>query len=337
MALLPSRSVSQTEVDENVMRDVFEKIATPFKRGIVYRHPDSTTMTDSPSIYRWRRGWRMSYIVFDGRGYETWLAESRDLLHWTTLGKVLSFTDTGWDAHQKAGYMALLDPDWGGTHRLGKYQGRYWMSYLGGSVKGYEAGRLATGMAWTENAGLPTEWKRLTRPVLSSYDKDSHAFDNRTIYKSTVLEIPGNPTGKRFLMFYNAKGDTAKYESICLAVSDDMEHWERYGQTPLISRFEKGSISGDAQVVRMGKLYVMFYFGAFWKDRKGAFERFACSYDLVHWTDWKGESLIEPSEPYDRTYAHKPCVVKWRGVVYHFYNAVGDSGRVIALATSKPL
>lgn len=337
MAFLPSRSVSQTEVDDNVMQYVFEKIATPFKQGIVYRHPDSTTMTDSPSIYRWKRGWRMSYIVFDGRGYETWLAESRDLLHWTTLGKILSFTDTGWDAHQKAGYMALLDPRWGGSHRPKKYLGRYWMSYLGGSVKGYEAGRLGTGMAWTENAGLPTEWKRLTRPVLSSYDNDSHAFDNRTIYKSTVLEIPGNPTGKPFLMFYNAKGDTAKYESICLAASDDMVHWERHGNMPLISRFEKGSICGDAQVVRKGRLYVMFYFGAFWKDRKGAFERFACSYDLIHWTDWKGQSLIEPSEPYDRTYAHKPFVVRWKGMVYHFYNAVGDSGRVIALATSKPM
>jgi hypothetical protein len=30
-------------------------------------------------------------------------------------------------------------------------------------------------------------------------------------------------------------------------------------------------------------------------------------------------------------------VLKYRGVVYHFYCAVGDQGRVIALATSKDL
>jgi len=30
-------------------------------------------------------------------------------------------------------------------------------------------------------------------------------------------------------------------------------------------------------------------------------------------------------------------VIKWNGVVYHFYNAVGSNGRVIALATSKDL
>ena len=77
----------------------------------------------------------------------------------------------------------------------------------------------------------------------------------------------------------------------------------------------------------------MFYFGAFWKP--GAFERFACSYDLIHWTDWDGEDLVAPSEDYDREYAHKPWVVKWNGVVYHFYNAVGSRGRVIALATSR--
>ena len=47
--------------------------------------------------------------------------------------------------------------------------------------------------------------------------------------------------------------------------------------------------------------------------------------------------LIAPSEPYDETYAHKPWLVKHDGIVYHFYCAVGDQGRVIALATSKDL
>jgi len=29
--------------------------------------------------------------------------------------------------------------------------------------------------------------------------------------------------------------------------------------------------------------------------------------------------------------------VKWKGTVYHFYCAVGDQGRVIAVATSRDL
>ena len=94
-------------------------------------------------------------------------------------------------------------------------------------------------------------------------------------------------------------------------------------------------ISGDPQITRIGDVWVMFYFGAFWKPK--AFDTFACSHDLVHWTRWTGPHLVEPSEPWDQEYAHKPWVVKHDGIVYHFYNAVGNQGRVIALATSKDL
>ena len=137
-------------------------------------------------------------------------------------------------------------------------------------------------------------------------------------------------------MYYNAKGEKeqkADFESIGMAGSNDMIHWNRLGEEPVITR-GKG-ICGDAQIVKIDDVYVMFYFGAFWKP--GAFERFACSYDLVNWTDWEGEDLISPSEDYDKTYAHKPWVINWNGVVYHFYNAVGNNGRVIALATSEDL
>jgi hypothetical protein len=82
----------------------------------------------------------------------------------------------------------------------------------------------------------------------------------------------------------------------------------------------------------------MFYFGAFWKDRKGSFNRFAASYNLTDWTDWNGDNLVESSENYDNLYAHKSYVVKHKGVVYHFYCAVNkDDQRGIAIATSKDL
>ena len=47
------------------------------------------------------------------------------------------------------------------------------------------------------------------------------------------------------------------------------------------------------------------------------------------------KDLIFPTEPYDSRFAHKSCVVRWKGVTYHFYCAVSDDGtRGIALATS---
>jgi len=81
---------------------------------------------------------------------------------------------------------------------------------------------------------------------------------------------------------------------------------------------------------------VMFYFGAFWKARETeAFNRFACSYDLINWTDWNGADLIRSSIDIDKKYAHKSFVLKHDGVVYHFYCAVDEKdNRGIALATS---
>lgn len=84
---------------------------------------------------------------FDGKGYESWLAESADLLHWKTLGRIMSFTDGTWDATQKAGYIALQDTEWGGRNAPEPFEGYYWMSYIGGSATGYEAGKLGIGIA----------------------------------------------------------------------------------------------------------------------------------------------------------------------------------------------
>ncbi len=320
-------------VPEDIMIGIYEEIKTPFKYGIVLKHPDTTKLVDSPTIFRAGNKWFMSYIVFDGKGYETWLAECENLLDWHTKEKLLSFTEDTWDANQKAGYMALVDIEWGGKYEVGTYDGKYWMSYLGGASEGYEKGILGVGMANSGSLGKSGIWTRLPKPVLLPGDDDARWFENDKIYKSSIIYDHEQLTGYPFVMYYNAKGDTANYESIGMAVSNDMKQWQRLGSGPVITR-QKG-ICGDAQIAKIGEVYVMFYFGAFWKS--GAFDRFACSYDLVNWTDWQGDDLIAPSKDYDRKYAHKPWVIKWNGIVYHFYNAVGSDGRVIALATSIDL
>lgn len=324
---------TQKLVTQAVMKTVFDEIKTPYKYGVVFKHPDSTKLVDSPTIFRENNQWYMTYIVFDGKGYETWLAESSNLLDWKTKGKLLSFTQNTWDANQKAAYMSLVDTEWEGSYAVEKFKNKYWMSYLGGNTQGYEAGVLGVGVANHSKLTEVNEWKPLPQPVLKANDENVRWFENKTIYKSLVIHDKKQLTGHPFVMYYNAKGDTANYESIGMAVSDDMISWQRIGKNPVITR-HKG-ICGDAQIAKINEVYVMFYFGAFWK--KGAFERFACSYDLQNWTDWQGEDLIASSEKYDETYAHKPWVIKWNGVVYHFYNAVGKQGRVIALATSKDL
>ncbi|MDR3366892.1 MAG: glycosylase [Prevotellaceae bacterium] len=331
-------------VPEAVMKAVYEEVKTPYKYGLVMLPEDSSKKLDCPTVFYGDSAWYMSYVVFDGSGYETWLARSGNLLEWKTLGRLLSFTPDGWDARQKAGYLALQDYAWGGSYALQTFDGRRWMSYFGGDAEGYEAGALSIGMACTgDSATVPHEWQRLPNPVLTPADADVRWWENRKLYKSTVIWDKEKTTGYPFVMYYNANGDTTGnkrlrwFERIGMAVSDDMRSWKRLGAEPVMAHSR--GITGDAVIQKIGDVFVMFYFGAFWEGREEeAFNSFACSYDLVRWTDWTGDMLIAPSEPYDELYAHKPCVLKHNGVVYHFYNAVDkNQRRGIALATSKDL
>ncbi|ALJ01745.1 glycosylase (plasmid) [Rufibacter tibetensis] len=338
---------AKTVVPQSEMERVYEEVKTPYKYGLVLMPSNNSKKTDCPTVFRKGNKWYMTYLVFDGRGYETWLAESKDLLNWEHKGTIMSFSKdtTLWDAHQKAGYLALQDYKWGGNYKLNKYDGKYWMSYFGGNSPGYEQGPLSIGLAYTkQDPSKVHEWQRLPKPVLTPNDPDVGWWENRNkLFKSTVIRDKDKKTGYPFVMYYNAVGDSLEnnlktrwYERIGMAVSDDMVTWKRIMKDPVVHH--PMGITGDPVIQQIGDLYVMFYFGAFWKDRKGAFNRFACSYDLVNWTDWTGENLIESSEPYDEQYAHKSFVVKHKGVVYHFYNAVNKKEqRGIAVATSKDM
>ncbi|MFN3382040.1 MAG: glycosylase, partial [Runella zeae] len=90
------------------MQEVYDEIKTPHKYGLVMIPSDNSKKLDCPTVFRKNKQWFMTYLVFDGRGYETWLAKSKNLLDWETLGKVMSFSaDTvQWDSNQKAGYVA---------------------------------------------------------------------------------------------------------------------------------------------------------------------------------------------------------------------------------------
>lgn len=325
------------------MQEIYEEVKTPFKYGLVLAPDSNSCKMDCPTVFRKANKWIMTYIVFDGKGYETHLAQSDNLLNWDLKGKILHYSDTtDWDVNQKAGYPSLISYEWEGDYAIHAYDGKYWMSYLGGEARGYEKGLLSAGMAYT--TGDPAtvhDWKRLDKPVLTSADQDARWYDNSVIYKNFVIEDHEKLTGHPFLMYYNARGDSLNpgrgAERISMAVSDDMVNWKRYGTRPLINH-HKG-ISGDAVFQKIGDIYIMFYFGAFWPGETAkAFDTFACSYDLVNWTEWTGAHLIEPSEAYDGLFAHKPWVMKHNGIVYHFYNAVDPLGnRGIALATSKEI
>lgn len=321
------------------MRDVYEEVKTPFKYGPVVRTPEGEGNVDSPSVFRHEGRWYMVYLVFRDEGYETRLQSSPDLLTWTFEGTILPFRPGAWDEKQAAGYVALQDTEWGGSAALGTYADRYWMTYLGGPEEGYEGGPLSIGVASTTDPPSPTPWERRDAPVLAPDDADARYWERSKLFKSTVIEVPRSILGARFVMYYNATG-AGGYgnESIGMAVSDDMVHWRRYLEAPVVVPEWHGvALVGDPQVVRIGDLWVMFLWHTVDTEPNGRFDSFACSADLVNWTKWRGQALTSSTESWDFDQATKPWVVKHDGVVYHFYNAQGDGTQYIGLATSVDL
>jgi len=344
--LLNSAAFSQISLPtDQEMAAVYELVKTPHKVGLVLEGDSAHHKVDCPTVFKRGKRWYMTYLVFDGRGYETWLAQSKDLVQWKKRGKLFGWADsTRWDGHQRAGYPSLIETAWGGSYRWKKASGKYWLSYFGGSTRGYEAGDLSVGMASSKKAPHKLgNWKSSDAPVLSAKDSNTGWWENKKIFKSSVIYAPGNATGYPYLMFYNANGDSAInqlstrwYERIGMAASENMHSWHRLFSQPLVHH--PMGITGDGVIQKIDSLWVMFYFGAFWKGRKDAFNRFACSYDLIHWRDWNGEDLIQSSEPYDARFAHKSYVLQHKGIVFHFYCAVdAKDHRAIALATSQPV
>ena len=343
---------AQREVPQERMEQIYEEVKTPYKYGLAVAPADNYHKIDCPTVFRQGDKWLMTYVVYngkggtDGRGYETWIAESDNLLEWRTLGRVLSYRDGKWDCNQRGGFPALPDMEWGGSYELQTYKGRHWMTYIGGEGTGYEAVKapLYVGLAWTKgDISTAHEWESMDKPILSIHDKDAQWWEKLTQYKSTVYWDKDKTLGAPFVMYYNAGGrhpeTDLKGERVGIALSKDMKTWKRYSGNPVFAHEADGTITGDAHIQKMGDVYVMFYFSAFEPSRKyKAFNTFAASYDLVNWTDWKGADLIIPSKNYDELFAHKSYVVKHDGVVYHFYCAVNNAEqRGIAIATSKSM
>ena len=361
MIIATSVAISQT-VEPSRMQAIYEAASTPWKYGLVVAPQSNYLKYDCPTVFREGGRWCMTFVCYDGkdgtdgRGYTTWLAHSDDLLHWEVKGKVLDVPPSGqqpeaWDHNQRGGFPSLVDPTWGGSYAMETYKGRHWMTYIGGSGTGYEAVNAPLDIGLASTTGDITTahpWTTLPTPLLRHDEASAQWWEQLTQYKSTIYwlkEKTWRIKGEEkypFVMFYNAGGKDPthpKGERIGIALSKDLKRWKRYAGNPVFAHDSDGTITGDAQLVRMGDVWVMFYFSAYNPTREyNAYNTFAASYDLVHWTDWEGPDLIIPSKPYDEMFAHKSWVVEHDGVVYHFYCAVNDAGqRGIALATSKHL
>ena len=325
------------------MQSIYEQIKTPYKHGAVIKWDGY--LVDSPIVFRHGDFFYMTFVRIDAScqdGYHTFLARSKNgekPLDFEVQCEIL--TDRGaWGGSQTGGYAEMQDVTFGGTNRLLPVGGTYRFGYIGGEKPGYETDPLSMGLCEASDLTDPRTYRKFPRPVLSGSDPDARRGERLTIYKPHMFYDEKQTLGHPYVCVYNAKGGSRSEnsESIFLAVSDDGNVWKRYGDAAIIPVDEcppDVGINGDPQIVLIDGHYVMLYFVL---EGAHAYNTFAVSDDLIHWTKWEGQPLIKPEYPWEDVHAHKQWVIRDGGIVFCWYCAVNSAGeRFIALATSEEI
>jgi predicted GH43/DUF377 family glycosyl hydrolase len=290
---------------------------------------------DCPFAFTANGRFHMTYVGYDGTGYQTGLATSKDLVHWDRAGLILARDPSDLITRYNIALMCILRDDaLGSSAPLKKVDGRYLGAWHAYPNAGYEAGPAVIGLAWSDDL---QHWKR-TDPILRP--EDGADWERGGLYKPYLVKSDGT-----YYLFYNAKNNVERgwIEQTGVATSKDLKTWTRYAGNPILpvgapdawdSRF-----ASDPAVVRYKKWWVMYYYGLASNGR--ARDLLALGEDPFHFTKVP-EIMIDVGPPgsIDEDYAHKPSVISHRGDLYHFYCAVGGKWpsdvRGISVARSRP-
>jgi alpha-L-fucosidase len=293
---------------------------------------------DVPTVYQipGQPGkWFMSYIGFNGQGYNSFVVESTNLVQWTNPRLAMGFGKEGEFDFGGCVIGAFLyeSYDIKAPRLLKKRDGKFWTLY-GCYAKqgGYEIDPGYEGVAGSED-GLT--WKRAKEQyILSVHESEVGEWEKDCIYQPWLVEHEG-----RFYNFYNAK--RRGVEQMGGSTSTNLLDWKRYTANPIV-RVRPGGYDSqfcsDGKVFRDGDHWVMFYFGV---NQGGAHIMAAFSRDLEHWTAHPEPLYKAGGHPggLDSQYAHKISLVHnpANDTFYLYYCAVGNKGRCIGLLTSRKL
>ncbi|WP_020580345.1 hypothetical protein [Actinopolymorpha alba] len=299
------------------------RIRTPHKVDRLLIEPSlrpgrfDSLMVDCPAVYSDQGEFLMTYVGWDGVGYQTALSRSRDLLHWEQ-GELILRRD---ERHPYRRYNAALTSIVRDNrlHSAGQViwiDGRAVGTYHAYPEPGMETGPAIIGFCTSANLTAWRDIGSILRP------EDGGAWERGGLYKSWLLRHDG-----LYYCFYNAKDRTEGpwREQTGYAVSADLMRWRRPRETPVIPHGGPGDFderfASDPCVLRDGSFWVMFYFGFSFDGH--ARESYATSRDLHTWAK-SGEILVDvgPVGSVDSTYAHKPAIISHDGRLHHFYTAV---------------
>jgi beta-xylosidase len=277
----------------------------------------------------------MSFIAFNGQGYNSFVAESSDLVHWTNPRLAMGFGPSGeFDFGGCVVGAFLYDSyDVRAPRRLKQREGKYWSLYgCYPRQGGYELRPGYEGVACSDD-GLV--WRRARNtPILSVHDADCGEWEKDCTYQPWLVEHDG-----RFFDFYNAAN--GGIEQTGIAFSSNLLDWKRNAANPVIRNRKGGydeQFASDPKVYRDGDHWTMIYFGV---GRGGAHIMVAFSRDLLNWTAHPEPLYKAGGNPsgLDKQYSHKISLVHnpRNDTFYLYYCACGSKGRGIGLITSRPL
>lgn len=333
-----------------------EKYKTPYKYSVPVLSGSGAVgafdekAVDIPFVFWHKDKFYMLYTGFDGKGYQSALATSEDLLNWEHKAVILKKSEDAnrWDHVGGAATWIIKENDdlWS-LPKLRKIEGKYWMVYHSYPQEGYENGPAEIGLAWTEDEEL-LDWHFPDAPVFSWKDGDD--WEKGGLYKACIVRE--NDT---WYMFYNAKDKKERWiEQTGVAFSKDLKTWERCPENPVLRVGEDSwdqRFVSDPYVVKDKDTWVNFYFGygkVYEDGHAHAQEGLALSKDLIHW-----EKVQDPiitfgkTGDYDSGHAHKASILYHQGRLCHFYcgtsnwragfstDAFGEY-RTICVASDKP-
>ena len=311
---------------------------------------DGIIMTDVHTVYQLPNNdlFYMSFVGFDGSGYQTFVAESTDLLEWTNMRLAMGYGDEGSFDYGGVVLGAYLYESYEleSPRVLKNLNGKFYSLYGAYMKQGeYEPDPGFQGLASSIDGIV---WQReQNESILSIYGPGTvQKWEKDSIYMPWLVEY-----NSVYYNFYNAKEMPQWIEQIGLATSTDLRSWVRHTDNPILKvsshRRNNTIVNGgyDTQFKSDAKVFwddseshwVMFYFGV---GNGGAHIMVAFSYDLIHW-------VCDPIPLYkagantsglDKQHAHKISLVRnhKNGVWYMFYCAVGNAGRGIGLIMSQP-
>jgi predicted GH43/DUF377 family glycosyl hydrolase len=313
---------------------------TPFKLGKLVLTASSdpaafdSRSVDCPFVFSRQGLSYMTYIGFDGTGYQTGLASSKDLVEWKKEGCILPRDPASpiarfnvamnWIVRENA----LLSPG-----KLRKIRGRFLGAFHAYPNAGYESGPAVIGLCWSDDLLHWDIGDIVLRP------DDGAEWERGGLYKPCLTEDRGV-----FYLFYNAKNSDRRWrEQTGVATSKDLKHWTRYSGNPIIPNGGPGSwderFASDPAVLRDGRKWVFYYYSL---DAKGKARDLLALGDSPFHAEKVDKILIDVGPPgtVDSTYAHKPSVVAHEDALYHFYCAVSGRNpnevRGISVARSRP-